>query len=136
MEENRNVEMDDRTYTVVEMCPHCMNEIEMTWDTDTRGFKATCPVCGGRLMLCDECMHAEEGLGCDYNSETDTCRHNRGYSAGCWVRVWNLPDEKPDGAPYTGTEPIGKITECLGNDTFLVAMADGEKIMIKKENLA
>ncbi len=62
---------DDRTYTVTEVCPNCMNEIEMTWDTDTRGFEAFCPVCGKRLMLCDECMHLEEGKGCDYDNESD-----------------------------------------------------------------
>lgn len=70
---------EDRTYTVTEMCPHCMNEIEMTWDTDTMGFKALCPVCGGCLLLCDECTHAENSFGCDYDSETDTCRHNKAY---------------------------------------------------------
>lgn len=70
---------EDRTYTVTEMCPHCMNEIEMTWNTDEMGFKAFCPVCGGRLMLCDECLHAENSLGCDYDSETDTCRHNKAH---------------------------------------------------------
>ncbi len=68
---------DDRTYKVIEVCPHCMNEIEMTWDTDQRGFKAFCPVCGKRLMLCDECMHLEDGRGCDYDSKNDCCRFSR-----------------------------------------------------------
>lgn len=74
--------MDDgRTYTVTEVCPHCGNEIEMTWDTDTDGFRAFCPHCGKRLMLCDECRHA--GCGpCDYDSATDTCRHNKEQAAG------------------------------------------------------
>lgn len=66
----------ERTYTVTEYCPHCENEIEMRWDTDTRGFKAFCPVCGKRLMLCDECRHTGRGGGCDYSSETDSCRYN------------------------------------------------------------
>ena len=113
-----------------------MNEIEMTWDTDTRGFKAFCPVCRNRLMLCDECRHAEKGFDCDYDSATDTCRHNQAYSVGRKVRVWNLPDEKPDGSSYTSTESIGQITECLGNGTYLVEMNDGERIMVKKEDLA
>lgn len=66
-----------RTYTVTEVCPHCENEIEMTWDTDARGYLAYCPVCGGRLMLCDECLHTE-GCGgkCDYDSKTDSCYRN------------------------------------------------------------
>lgn len=40
---------------VVEPCPHCESEIEMEWDVKTQGYKATCPVCGNLLMLCDEC---------------------------------------------------------------------------------
>lgn len=73
--------VSDRTYIVTELCPHCGSEIEMRWDTDTRGFKAFCPVCGGRLMLCDECRHIPNGecAGggiCDYSSQTDSCRHN------------------------------------------------------------
>lgn len=69
---------DDRTYEVTELCPNCGREITMTWDTDTDGFKAFCPHCGGRLMLCDECRHCTDGkIVCDYNSETDTCRFNQ-----------------------------------------------------------
>ena len=63
---------------VVELCPNCETEIEMRWSVEEFGYKAYCPVCGNRLMLCDECMHRDEALGCDYNSHTDTCRFNRG----------------------------------------------------------
>lgn len=66
----------DRTYTVTEVCPNCESEIEMRWDTDTMGFKAFCPVCGNRLMLCDECRHAETPSICDYDRQSDSCRHN------------------------------------------------------------
>lgn len=65
-----------RTFIVTEMCPHCGSEIEMRWNTDTMGFKAFCPVCGKRLMLCDECRHSETPGPCDYNSRTDSCQHN------------------------------------------------------------
>ena len=65
----------ERTYTVTEMCPHCESEIEMCWDTDTMGFKAFCPVCGERLMLCDECHQL--GGGCDYDGKTDSCQFNQ-----------------------------------------------------------
>lgn len=69
-----------RTFIVTEMCPHCESEIQMHWNTDERGFKAFCPVCGKRLMLCDECRHTCDdecpGGVCDYNGQTDTCRHN------------------------------------------------------------
>lgn len=66
---------DHRTYIVTEVCPHCESQIEMRWNTDTQGFKAFCPVCGERLMLCDECRHADCGP-CDYDSQTDSCQHN------------------------------------------------------------
>lgn len=69
---------DDRIYEVTEVCPHCEEEISMTWNTDTDGFRAFCPHCGERLMLCDECLHQEDGRtgNCDYDSETDTCQYN------------------------------------------------------------
>lgn len=63
---------------VTEVCPHCENEIEMRWNTDTQGFKAFCPVCGRRLMLCDECLHDEnDSRSCDYNSHDNACRRNK-----------------------------------------------------------
>ena len=68
---------DDRTYIVTELCPHCQSEIEMRWNTDTDGYKAFCPVCGKRLMLCDECRHTEGMGGCDYDNKTDTCKNNK-----------------------------------------------------------
>ena len=69
---------NDRTFTVTEFCPHCESEIEMRWNTDTDGYQAFCPVCGNRLMLCDECRHTEGTSRCDYDSATDTCFRNRG----------------------------------------------------------
>lgn len=65
-----------RTYLVTEVCPHCESEVEMRWNTDTLGYKAFCPVCGKRLMLCDECRHTEGMPGCDYDSRLDFCRNN------------------------------------------------------------
>lgn len=75
------VPASDRTFIVTEICPHCESEIQMRWNTDERGFKAFCPVCGKRLMLCDECRHTPDekcpdGGICDYNGQTDSCRHN------------------------------------------------------------
>lgn len=66
----------ERTYIVTELCPHCMNEVEMRWDTDYFGFKAFCPVCGECLMLCDECRHTEEPSPCDYGVTGDGCWRN------------------------------------------------------------
>lgn len=83
----------DRTYTVTEYCPHCENEIEMRWDTDTRGFKAFCPICGKRLMLCDECLHTGGTGNCDYNSETDSCRYDPQTMPQNHIMVFGLPKE-------------------------------------------
>lgn len=70
-------------YEVVEVCPHCEEEIAMTWDVSQRGYKAFCPVCGKRLMLCDMCLHPEDGVAnCDYDSRTDSCKHNRPLEEG------------------------------------------------------
>lgn len=63
---------------VTELCPHCETEIEMSWDVKALGYKAYCPHCGERLMLCDACQHPDDGCAdnCDYCATTDTCRHN------------------------------------------------------------
>lgn len=66
--------------TVNEYCSNCENEIELLWDIETMGYKATCPICGMRLMLCDECQHRTGGKctgDCDYDAKTDTCRFNK-----------------------------------------------------------
>ena len=65
---------------VTELCPHCETEVEMNWDVKIHGYKAYCPFCGKRLMLCDECLHPDGEFedGCDYCTGTDTCKHNKG----------------------------------------------------------
>lgn len=73
---------ENQGYNVTEVCPTCGREIQMRWDTDTMGFKAFCPACGGRLMLCDECQRTKADSGkpaetCDYCKDTDTCRWNQ-----------------------------------------------------------
>ena len=69
---------EDGPREVTEMCPNCDREVTMLWDVKEDGYKAACPYCGGRLMLCDECQHPNgEYVGdCDYNQESDTCRYN------------------------------------------------------------
>lgn len=69
--------LEHNARVVTEWCSFCENEIELKWDVDGQGYKAFCPVCGNRLMLCDECQHSENcSAGCDFNSETDSCKHN------------------------------------------------------------
>ncbi len=62
---------------VTECCPNCGSEIIMEWDVSERGYKAFCPVCGERLMLCGECLY-DGGDRCDFDSKSDTCKHNPG----------------------------------------------------------
>lgn len=62
--------------TVVEVCAFCGVENEMVWDIDEFGYEAFCPVCGNKMMLCDECMHSEDELNengnhCDYKKSED-----------------------------------------------------------------
>ena len=61
----------DREYIVTEVCPHCEAEVEMRWNVAADGYKAFCPHCGKRLMLCDACQHPEGKCveNCDYTSE-------------------------------------------------------------------
>lgn len=69
---------DDDRKTVTEDCPTCGNEVTMVWDVEQNGYKATCPFCGGRLMLCDEYQHPN-GIytdDCDYDPLTKSCRYN------------------------------------------------------------
>lgn len=77
LEDLKNTTKEDRSFTVTEWCPHCESEIEMTWNVEDRGYKAFCPVCWKRLMLCDECQHADDAMPCDYDRETDSCRFNQ-----------------------------------------------------------
>ena len=63
---------------VNEVCPNCESEVTMIWDVKKRGYRAFCPVCGGRLMLCDECIH-NDGV-CDYSGDSDSCSRMKGGS--------------------------------------------------------
>lgn len=66
-------------YEVTEICPNCEMEVTLFWNPKEDGYKAYCPYCGERLMLCDECIHRFNGEyydDCDYCSKTDTCRFN------------------------------------------------------------
>lgn len=78
MSEYLNDRPDDDRRIVTEICPNCDNEVSMVWDVEQNGYKATCPYCGGRLMLCDECQHPS-GIysdDCDYDALTQSCRYN------------------------------------------------------------
>lgn len=98
-------------YIVTEWCPSCENEIEMRWSVEEMGYKAFCPVCGNRLMLCDECQHGENPPPCDYDRETDTCRFNRRKSRGHkTIRVVLDLDIDSEAAAEYDVEPEDVLT--------------------------
>ena len=54
----------------VEVCPYCMSEnVFSNWDVEKQGFIAICWQCGREIMLCDECLHAEDNRKrrCDWH---------------------------------------------------------------------
>ena len=71
---------DDFRHIVVEVCPHCDAENEMVWDVSEKGYKSFCPSCGKTMMLCDECIHAEDRLNenanhCDWREDENGNEH-------------------------------------------------------------
>ena len=68
-------EQDIEENEITEVCPHCENEITMQWSIKESGYKAYCPVCGKRLMLCTAC-HDDTGNMCDYDIKTNSCKFN------------------------------------------------------------
>lgn len=58
-------------YEVIELCPHCKNEVIMQWEVEKHGFKSFCPYCGNILMICSEYLKADGK--CNYDSKTDSC---------------------------------------------------------------
>jgi tRNA G26 N,N-dimethylase Trm1 len=80
--------------TAVEYCPNCETEVEMRWDVKSSGYKAFCPHCGERLMLCDECMHPQdedETPHCDYDRRTDSCWRNPKADEKCPICGYGIP---------------------------------------------
>ena len=64
-------------YEVVEVCPECGAENVMTWDVEKEGYVAYCPHCGSKMMLCDECIHADKTLPCDWSLSNGCCREHQ-----------------------------------------------------------
>ena len=56
----------------IECCPHCSTDNSYPgWDVKQSGYMAVCRGCGSVIMLCDECLHADdnEGQFCDWHRE-------------------------------------------------------------------
>ena len=72
-QENLNVETE-----AVECCPHCDCEnVYPNWDVKTQGYVAKCKGCGEDILLCDECLHADDNPGqkCDWSKERGCFRY-------------------------------------------------------------
>ena len=57
------------TTEAVDVCPHCEHEnVYPEWDAQRDGYVARCQECGKLIMLCDECLHADDNAGgmCDW----------------------------------------------------------------------
>lgn len=50
---------------VIELCPCCDREARIFMDAEKAGYKAFCPHCGKRLLLCDACQHDGKADHCD-----------------------------------------------------------------------
>lgn len=61
-------------YEVVEVCPECGAENIMRWNVKKEGYVAYCPHCGSKMMLCDECIHADKTVICDWSPSNGCCR--------------------------------------------------------------
>ena len=56
----------------VEPCPFCCSEnLYVDKDCTKEGYMEVCHECGEEMMLCEECLHAEDNPGrkCDWHEE-------------------------------------------------------------------
>lgn len=62
----------------IEPCPYCGNEVHILWHVLSDGYEIYCPYCGNAIMLCDECTHADDYQGYDWEE-----------GKGCWRKRRN-----------------------------------------------
>lgn len=70
--------MKENYTEAVEVCPHCEREnVYPNWDVKTQSYVAICQECGKEIMLCDECLHADDNPGqkCNWCEEKGCFRH-------------------------------------------------------------
>lgn len=65
----------------VEVCPQCVGEnVYPDWDAGIQGYIAVCSHCKTLIMLCDECLHADDNPRqiCDWEDrDGGTCFRRR-----------------------------------------------------------
>lgn len=79
----------------VEMCPHCMGEnVYPGWDVEKQGYIAKCLHCGHEIMLCDECLHADDNPAqkCDWE--------DNGKGGMCFRRKERKTNEREAGCSF------------------------------------
>lgn len=111
---------------ITEYCANCETEVEMFWDVETDGYKAYCPVCRARLMLCDECQHRNDGKltdDCDYCSASDTCRFNH------MKTVTHITQKQND------LKALIKLANCNNYDHLLLLLMDIGTIAGKNDEM-
>ena len=67
--------MSEKVITeAVETCPNCEADNSYpNWNPEKQGYVAHCMECGAEIMLCDECLHADDNpeKKCDWRLEED-----------------------------------------------------------------
>lgn len=66
---NIKVSVEPVKTEAVEVCPHCgMENVYPNWNVEKQGYEAVCQHCGKKIMLCDECRHADDNTEhwCDW----------------------------------------------------------------------
>lgn len=72
------ITMKENYTEAVEVCPHCECEnVYQNWDVSKQGYVVICQGCGKEIMLCDECLHADDNPGqkCNWSKEKGCFRH-------------------------------------------------------------
>ena len=64
---------------VIECCPHCDHENVLVRDVEKDGYVAVCKNCGEKIMLCSECMRADDNPNryCDWDEIAGCFRERR-----------------------------------------------------------
>mgnify|MGYP001860895018 CR=1 FL=1 len=75
---------EEYRHEAVEACPHCGYEhYEKDW-SPRKGYRTRCMHCGESILLCDECLHADDNpeRRCDWDENTGRCFRDGGAADG------------------------------------------------------
>jgi len=110
----------------VDVCPHCDCENHFyNWDTSVNGWIGICAECGKEIMLCDECLHAEDNKeqSCDwceaFNTKTgkmESMCFRKKQTLEMKVDYWNTHDL---------SEMVGNVGSRFNSDDEYIQFATG-----------